>query len=510
MNPTAKPPEITVADVAARGMAWLFGQTVVTKLVNLAGQVALACLLAVEDFGLVALAYLSGIIAGVLGQAGLREVLVRRHRRFNLWANPAFWMSVCFGLGGLAVMVLSAPLFAWIFDERQLLVMILILSVPVLVDRLSTVPLSLLQAQMRFRMVATIGLVGNVGQMVLTVVFAWLGCEAYSFIWSRLIMAVMLTAVYWTVARVPVRLDLQLRRWRYLICDTGLVFVSTLLSMAVQQGDYLVLGLMFSKGVVGLYFFAFNLSSQTAFFFLSNLGHILFPALSNIDDPQRQTAAFLRASRLTALVAMPLCCLQAALADPVFRVLFDPKWVGAIPLMQVLSLAMIGRMLGWQATHLIKARGRFDIFLKLMVVFTATFFALVILGAWWAGAFGVAVAAAVHFTISGLVNLYVAIRPTGAGWRDLYRVLVPPSAAAGLSVGAAAAAAELLPQVDGRDWLRIGVICLVSAVLGISLIWWFAGDDCRDLIERVRQASGNLGVGLSDRSKRHEDVSEVV
>src|SRR5256885_5179199 len=107
------------------GFFWLIAQTVGSKLVTMIGQVVLARLLLPDDFGLVGLAYTVTGFAVLIQQAGLREILINRHVHFNRWANPAFWMSLTLGCLGAALMVILAPVAAWMYDDWRLFYLVL-------------------------------------------------------------------------------------------------------------------------------------------------------------------------------------------------------------------------------------------------------------------------------------------------------------------------------------------------------------------------------------------------
>ena len=54
--------------------------------------------------------------------------------------------------------------------------------------------------------------------------------------------------------------------------DSGLLFLCSIFNTLLAQGDYMVLGIVHSAAVVGIYFFAFNLSMQTMTLVTLNLG----------------------------------------------------------------------------------------------------------------------------------------------------------------------------------------------------------------------------------------------
>jgi len=91
-------PPISLGQRAAVGFIWMALQTVVSKIITIAGQVVLAWLLTDADFGLVALAFTATSFPAQINQVGLKEVLVRRGKRYHLWAGSAHWMALGFGL----------------------------------------------------------------------------------------------------------------------------------------------------------------------------------------------------------------------------------------------------------------------------------------------------------------------------------------------------------------------------------------------------------------------------
>ena len=94
--------------------------------------------------------------------------------------------------------------------------------------------------------------------------------------------------------------------------------------------------------------------------FAGNLSSALFPALSHMrTDPRAQSEAAFKAAKFMSLVIMPLAFLQAAVIEPAIYVLFRDKWDAAIPLMQILSVALGFDAVAWVAGTLQVAKRGF-------------------------------------------------------------------------------------------------------------------------------------------------------
>src|SRR5258705_4865335 len=127
--------------------------------------------------------------------------------------------------------------------------------------------------------------------------------------------------------------------------DSITLILSNFCMTSTWYGVYIILGIMHDAKSFCIYFFAFNLATQTMQVFTQNLIGVLFPALSKLQhNIEHQTRAFLRAAELLALIGVPLCLLQAALAGPAINVLFNSWWAPMIRVLQLLSIGMAVRL----------------------------------------------------------------------------------------------------------------------------------------------------------------------
>jgi O-antigen/teichoic acid export membrane protein len=489
----------------AHGFVWLMAQTVGSKFVGMAGQVVLAWLLTPDDLGLWGSASIVMGFSGLIQQAGLRETLIHRQRTYHLWANTAFWMSVGLGiLGGVLTAAAAWPA-AHFFHEQRLIGILLFLAITAPLMSLDTVAEAKLQNQMRFGLLAAVNWSVAVAQLGLTVLFASIlpgQYKAYSFVLPRPIIALSRLAILWAAARPPVKWDPDVRRWKYMLSDSATLFTSNLFLMLQWQGDYIVLKRLYSASILGVYFLAFNLSIQTMQLFTGNLTGVLFPALSKLQgDPKRQIRAFLDATRLLALVAVPLCFLQMGVADPGVRLFFqDNKWQDAIPVLQALSLGMAFRVVASPGGSLIQAQGRFRVILITNIINAVVFLSLVTLGAlmgdvnatslWHRPATTVGIAVAFYFALIGPIFLYVAIHPSGGTWGDIWRVYAAPMLASILAVASAMAIGMLVPveRIHGHRWAQAARLSVIVAwFIGayIPLIRLMAPEAWRALLQRL-------------------------
>ena len=500
-----EPPQ-PIGNRVASGYAWMTGQAVIAKAISLAGQIVLARLLEPSDFGLIGLALMVAALVSTVQSAGITEVLIQRFAHWRRWVTPGFWISVVFGLMAALLLGAAAPLVARACHEPQLTHLILILAAALPFDALSMIPGISLQGSMRFPLLAKLEVARVAVVTALSIVLACFGVGAASFILPMFIVAVLRAAVLWGLAHPKVRMRLQLGRWKYILKDSRLIVGVNIANALVAQGDYMMLGLLHSKDVVGVYFFSFGLSSQAIAILVGKLSEVLLPALSHLQvDPQRQTQAFFRATRLVAMIAFPSCLLQAALAGPIMRLLFGGKWTAAIPVFAVLSIGMISSVVAAPAWSLLQAQGRFTTAFRYSFVRAIVFLFVVWVAAKMGGALSVAIAVAAFLWVGGPSLIYIAVRGRGVSVMAMLKMHLLPL---GLSVAALAPALLLgwlirwkMPDAPMQIFkMRIGLNDLAYAAtvaacdltLYIAFFRWAAPQEFAELLDRLRPLLSGL------------------
>ncbi len=481
-TPAATP---SLGQQTAAGFAWLMFQTIGVKCVTVLGQVALAWLLMPEDFGMVALAYSVTTFIVILQASGVLEILIQRYREFEKLATPAFWMSLLIGTVVSVSIVVASPFAAEMYGHPELRGLLLVLAVSTFLSNLENVPIAALQAQMRFRPLSLLGIFQGAGQTILSVGFAAAGFGPYSFILPMPIIGAIKLAALWWLARPPVRFRLELAQWPSLLSASGLLVAAAFFFGLYTQAASISLGLLHTAALVGLFHFAHNLSLQVQTLLALNLSQVLLPSFSRLqDDPERQTRAFLKATKVLMMIAAPASLLVAAVAEPAVRLVFHERWVGAIPVLQLLSIGAAFNVTSIVTMNLLKAQGRYRFHLGVAVFRALGFLALVAAGAYLGGAVSVALGAAVFMVIFGPASMWASIRFGGQGWKQVFEVYAVPVGLGGFACGMGVLAAWWIPEVPGRAYYEIAVTAAVAGLIYLPLVRWLAADVWRDLGER--------------------------
>lgn len=479
-----------VGHAVAHGMVWFFSQNAASRVVQAASQVVLAWLLLPADFGLISLALMvSGIVTAAF-QLGLDDVVLQRRHKMHVWFGTLFWLSVGPAILCFAVLVAAAPVVAHIYQHPQLIGLLAVIALSVPVRALSALPIAIIRSRMNFRLLSMLGFAEVVTINLGSIGLAACGFGAYSFAVPIPVGAAVFSLAAWMITRA--RLPRRRTRLRTLVLLPKSLAVSgtRLLTTLISQGDAMILGLVATDIRVGLYFFAYRIAAQPARLLGGSVGGVLFPALIQLShDPVRQRDAALITSQVLAIVVMPICFIQAAMAQPFIDLVFHADWSGATFYIQVLSIGLAFDAVSWVIGPLLPANGHFRRLICYAILNTVVFFALIIGGALLSPDYGVALGVAAYFALVQPCVCYTVLNrvapisiPRYAG---IYLIPAVPAA-----IGAFGSA-HLVATLPDAAQLILGPA--LALAFYVACIWHLAPVPVRYMLTRLQALRHRAG-----------------
>lgn len=494
-------PERSLGASASQGLAWLMAQSLAARASGFLSQIVLAWLLLPSDFGKVGLALTISTLAAALVNFGVDDVLLQRQRTMRFWVRSAFWTSFGLSVACAATIAVLAPLGANAYGSPDIAPLVWILALSIPLGALATIPTVFIRASLDFRFLALYATAETLAMQIATVGLAWADFGPYSFVIPVPILAAIKLIFFW---RRTTTLNATRRRpgqGRHFITKGAMVSATRVLTECVGQGAPIVLGLLTTPAIVGLYFFAFRLAAMPVRMLAGNFQNVMFSTLVRLaDNPKRQAEAAFEAARLLSFVVMPLCFLQAALAEPALRLMFGTKWEDAIPLAQILSLGLPFDAISWIAGALLSARGEFRLALVFTGFFALMFFAAVSIGAFVSAPIGVACAVALYYAVVPSSMSVRAFRSCGSFASIIGRLYVVPALLSAAAIGGAYWL-SLSASMSGHLVARMALICLASGLLYLVLLKLLAPDVLANIERRVRSIVGTKLVAATTTPK---------
>jgi teichuronic acid exporter len=242
-----------------RGVAWTGSVKWVTQIAAWVATLAVARLLSPEDFGLVGMAAVYLGLLTMLSEAGLgTTVIAMRELRGEALAQMHTLATIVGVVGFLVSNVVAGPLAAF-FETPALRAVVIALSANFFIISLRTVPLAMLQRQLRFGRVALIDGVNSIVTATTSVTLAFMGFRYWALVIAALAGSVTATVLALASRPTPFRRP-QADELRGALWVSRDIVVASVAWYVFQNADFFVAGKLLGAAALGAYTFAWNLA----------------------------------------------------------------------------------------------------------------------------------------------------------------------------------------------------------------------------------------------------------
>lgn len=404
--------KVTLKASLFSGFIWTAFQTVGTKLISLAAQLALAWLLVPDDFGKVGIAFsITGIIF-LIQNFGLSDVLISRGKSFSNVFHLSKTISFIMGLICLVFTIAAAFIAEIVYNDSEIKNIILIFCLSVPFSAMAVVPDAKLRIDLKFKKLSIIRVSEFLVAQLSIIIFVLLNFGVYSFVLGPLLGSILKYIAVHKVSKLPHTFKFTLHHWKFIFSNSLFGFFHSICQSAIRQTDYLILGLFVTKAEVGIYFLAYSLSVQVIGFLVNSLSPILFPSLMKIpkNEIQRIKKVLLKITVVFSFLGMPFAMWQTTVIEPMVYLFFEEKWYKMILIVQILSLGIGFNVISSLWAPALKLKSEFKKQAKFSFLSLLFFLSLIIPFSYKLGNVGLAIAVSIYFFIMGPSLLYASFK----------------------------------------------------------------------------------------------------
>jgi O-antigen/teichoic acid export membrane protein len=173
----------------------------------------------------------------------------------------------------------------------------------------------------------------------------------------------------------------SLRAWRRIVGFSFWSWMLAWVSLLRDRIDNFAVGRMLGATQVGLYSIAWDVGFLTSTELIAPICRALFPGLVQVRSRGSDVAdAYFRAISATLVITLPAGIGIALVADPLMRLVIGPRWLAAIPLLQIFAVVGIFRVVTYISTTLLTVYGMLQVqFASTMGILVIRFALLIIL-----------------------------------------------------------------------------------------------------------------------------------
>ena len=464
---------------------WRSGSQILAQIITWASTLLVIRLLDPSDYGLFAMTQVVLAFLAFLNGWGFASALVQSDSVDPFRIRQAFGLLLL--LNGLlaAIQFFGAPLAAAYYGQPMVADLLRVQALMFLATPFIALPEVMMSRALDFRRQAIVNLLAALAGASTALGCALAGYGVWTLVYAPL-------AMFWTraigltlVARLLVWPSFNFRGCGQIIGFGSAVLASQLFWLVQSQSDIFIAGARFDAHALGLYAEALFLAQIFMAKFVPPLNEVAFPAYSRIKkDGAAVRWSFLKTVRVLMLVAAPFYCGLAVVAAPMVETLFGAKWLGMVPYIQLLSLALILMTVQILFAPVTNALGKPSISMFTAMCGAILFPVAFLVGARW-GLIGMAWAWLVAAPLLLLATARLSAPLIGVTLWDIARAMLPGLAPAlVMAIGVGFASEAIAPLGFAAPVRLAGLVALGVALYG-GLLWLLERDAIDEMIRLV-------------------------
>jgi O-antigen/teichoic acid export membrane protein len=476
------------ARTLVRSAWWMSGAHMTAQLAAYASLLIVARLIAPGAIGAAATGTAILFIGAALMDAGTRGSIIVTSELRRSFVFRSLTRCVIAGAAIFGALALASGPISRTFASHTSPSVLATLGLGVPLYAFATVPLAVLQRAMAFRDMARAWALANIVSSVTAVAAAALGAGVWSLVARQLAWGGVLAVLAWYFAAphlpaadaaAPAGRRPPPARWFMLFA------VSQVLTLNL---DYLIIGNTQTARELGLYTLAFMVAFAPVQHFSAHVGKVLFAAAA-ASGAELSGSRTVTATRLMAVLFLPLLPVAVVLAPPLLPTLLGAKWTGMVVPFQLLVVAGVGYAIVNCIGEALSGGGQAAFRAKTNVVWCLTLLIALVALVHLDGIRGAAFAQVGVFALYALVYTTLGARRAGTTAADLWRALRVVIMALALQSAATWGSLVALENAGAPHGLAAVLAAAFGAALMVATATRGRSAPLREAFATVRMAS---------------------
>jgi O-antigen/teichoic acid export membrane protein len=326
---------------------WQISGKLLGRVFDFLTLIVLSRLLSPEDFGFTALAMSAVVIAEAVTELPLVTALVGVEKPKRSMYDTAFTLGAIRGTLLAVLLTLAAYAMAAFYEDDRLITLVVVLSLAPIFRGLVSPGMAVFIRRLDFRRQIGIEVAGKAFGFSASVVVAFVTGSYWAIAAATICSPLLMSGLsYWYA---PYRPRLGLAHWQLFRSLVGWNSIGQIFAALNWQADRLLLGRLVSKGELGHFTMASNISDIVTQAIVVPMGMPLMAAytLRNNQDKSALTDIYLRASGATFAVAAPIFLGLALMSHQAIWIALGKTWDSSADVLQWLSLIALIALPGW-------------------------------------------------------------------------------------------------------------------------------------------------------------------
>jgi teichuronic acid exporter len=464
------------------GSARLFSQCVTWSL-----TVFTVRLLQPRDYGLVATAGLFTVLASMVTDGGLSEILIFRRDVSRRLEGAAVVGGMLLSSFLAAVIVLVAPVGAAFFRNPDLAAVLRVSAIQLPLSAITIVPFALLSRELRYGHMAIIQTSVSILQGVAILIMAYMGEAYWSLIYGTLFGSTLRACGLWFAVKQRPSFNWRVWELRPLLRDSFHMLGQRLLYFGIADFDIFLLSRLRGPAEVGPYSLAKTLSHAALDQIAGTVNQITLPSFAaKAGDHEAQLGALKAIIATAATVVFPIFWFAGVISHVAFPLIFGPRWVALVFPFTAFTVLLPLRTVYALLSSAVVGTGNTSTTFKNMIVWALIMIPVLSIGAIF-GPRGVAVAWVVGFPLVFVSAMRRISQRFGVTLRELLQSLLKPA----ICTAVTAATVEVF-ALSFNSMLPSIVLLGIQILMAAGLYWLLMVRFARSQYDQAMQLGWQL------------------
>jgi len=348
---------------------WSFLQKIGSKGIGMLITVLLARILTPSDFGLIGMIMIFIYLGEAIMSGGFKIALIQKKDADEIDYSSVFYLNLIISFCFYFLLFVIAPLIADFYEQHILINLIRVLGLFFIINSFALVQETKLEKELNFKILMFVHLPSIIIAGIVSLLMAYYGYGVWSIIAMHLVNRLCYAIQIWFYSKWKPLWVFNKFRVKSLFDFGGKILIAQLLGVVFNNIYVVVIGKLFPVKFAGYYQNAFYITSNPSGVISSVINSVSFPAFSAIqDDDKKLKSGYQKVIQQVFFWICPIFLFAGILAEPIFKLIFNEKWLESIPYFQWLCVLAVFQPLYNFNINIANIKGRSDLFLKLQLI----------------------------------------------------------------------------------------------------------------------------------------------
>ncbi|RYL97088.1 lipopolysaccharide biosynthesis protein [Sporolactobacillus sp. THM7-7] len=319
---------------------WSIISTVGLQIIVLIANIILARIISPEIFGLLGMVMVIAGLLLVFQEAGFGSYIIFEEKLTTEIISTTFWINVIISTIISIILVVSANFIANFYGHSDMVSIIHYVAVGLFFGSFGITARALLMKDGNFKTIACVSIIVEIISSILSIILALKG---YYFIAvsSKLFFRPFFQSLWFFLLKTKSFTSLpSLKSVRRIFSYSSRILGSQIFIYLNNNVDYFLVGKLLGARSLGIYSLAYQWSVMARQYISGAVSQAAFPKITSIKHKSTEVKeVYFELIRTLSLIVLPICGGLFVVTPEFIYYLYGPKWVDAVPILQILLLA---------------------------------------------------------------------------------------------------------------------------------------------------------------------------